>query len=125
MLRPGVCFEEDMDIGGSAATRLALVLEYAGGGSLTDVIKAHRDASVARPTRDRMLEIMYGVARALNGVHASGMQHNDLKPDNVLITESGEVRLCDFGTTNSEGRVRGFSWDYGKFALHMFRLAGF
>lgn len=41
-----------------------------------------------------------------------GFQHNDLKPDNILLTENGSVRLGDFGLTSIEGDVRGFTRSY-------------
>jgi serine/threonine protein kinase len=40
-----------------------------------------------------MREMMTGVAY----MHANGMAHFDLKPENVLLTGMGTVRLCDFG----------------------------
>jgi hypothetical protein len=34
---------------------------------------------------------------ALSAVHAAGVAHNDVKPDNILFDEDGELRLIDFG----------------------------
>ncbi|MFT6400559.1 MAG: serine/threonine protein kinase, partial [Bradymonadia bacterium] len=39
---------------------------------------------------------------ALGAVHEAGMVHGDVKPDNVLVTGSGEVALIDFGTVRSD-----------------------
>ena len=42
----------------------------------------------------------YWTAQLLRGVHAlhsSGILHRDLKPDNILINETCELRICDFG----------------------------
>ena len=37
------------------------------------------------------------VAEALDYAHKQGVLHRDVKPGNVLLTESGDVRLADFG----------------------------
>ncbi|MEV4801407.1 protein kinase [Nonomuraea sp. NPDC049421] len=44
------------------------------------------------------------VLDALTAAHAVGVYHRDVKPDNILITASGEVVLVDFGIAAIEGR---------------------
>ena len=44
-----------------------------------------------------MRPILGQLARALEYVHQRGFVHRDLKPGNVMITRSGDVKLTDFG----------------------------
>ena len=41
--------------------------------------------------------ILIESARALSHAHAHGVVHRDMKPDNILFKDSGEVVVCDFG----------------------------
>ncbi len=45
----------------------------------------------------RALEIILQVAYALCHLHTHGVIHRDVKPENILIQESGEVKVIDFG----------------------------
>lgn len=38
----------------------------------------------------------------INAVHSNGMFHGDLKPDNVLVAENGQIKILDFGTAKRE-----------------------
>jgi len=68
-----------------------LVMELIEGTSLGERMRAGplQEGEVAR--------IGAAVAGALAAVHAQGLVHRDVKPDNVLLLDDGEVRLVDFG----------------------------
>ena len=46
-----------------------------------------------------------GVLAALTAAHGAGMLHRDIKPGNVLLTESGGVKVADFGIVKAPGSV--------------------
>ncbi len=55
---------------------------------------------------DQAVRYTTEIAAALDAVHAEGLLHRDIKPDNVIVMEDGHVALVDFGTARefSEGR---------------------
>src|SRR5262245_24224312 len=48
-----------------------------------------------RPWRE-VVALFVKVARGLAAIHAVGLVHRDVKPDNVLVTDDGEVQIIDF-----------------------------
>src|ERR1700750_159577 len=69
-----------------------IVMEYVDGRTLRDLL---RDDRRLRP--ERALEITDGVLRALDYSHRNGIVHRDIKPGNVMLTRTGEVKVMDFG----------------------------
>ncbi|MFO0576722.1 MAG: protein kinase [Polyangia bacterium] len=66
-----------------------LVMEHLAGGSLAEVQAPAPLALVQRA----LLDVIAG----LQAAHAAGVLHRDLKPHNLLRTESGQVKIADFG----------------------------
>merc|ERR1719427_1321221 len=75
---------------------LYLVMEYCGGGDLMTILM-REDILSESQTRFYMAEL----ACAINSVHELKFVHRDLKPDNVLIANSGHIKLSDFGLAKS------------------------
>src|SRR5437879_5979199 len=69
-----------------------IVMEYVDGRTLRDLLRDDR-----RLLPDRALEITDGVLRALDYSHKNGIVHRDIKPGNVMLTRTGEVKVMDFG----------------------------
>jgi serine/threonine protein kinase len=71
------------------------------GGSVQDLITGGKKLAESRAT-----EIALQAARALDYAQKVGIVHCDVKPDNLMLTSSGDVRLADLGIakqTNEKG----------------------
>ena len=69
------------------------VMEYLDGVSFQQYIKDHG----GRISWEETLKIMLPVLDALSAMHAKGIIHRDVTPDNIYITKEGAVKLLDFG----------------------------
>ena len=69
-----------------------LVLEYASGGDLHSLI-----SNKGSLDQDSTRFVIGEITSALASIHDLGFVYGDLKPENVLITETGHVKLTDFG----------------------------
>jgi serine/threonine-protein kinase len=73
-----------------------IVMEYVQGKTLRDII---RNEGPLMP--ERAAEIAHAVARALAVAHQAGLVHRDIKPGNIMLTPTGEVKVMDFGIARS------------------------
>ncbi len=77
---------------GSAEGTYYIAMEYIEGQSLAELLRL---GGPLPP--DRAAAIAMEVAEALGFAHSNGVIHRDVKPGNVLITPSGQVKVTDFG----------------------------
>src|SRR5213078_2963415 len=74
---------------GEIGPRPYLISEYVRGDSLDHIARP-----IAWP---RLLDVALGLARGLAAAHRRGVLHRDLKPANAILSETGEIKLLDFG----------------------------
>lgn len=65
--------------------------------SLAHVHKCNQQPDASEMPWRTVLAIAQGVVRALQFMHSRGVIHVDVKPGNVLLSQAGMVKLCDFG----------------------------
>jgi Tol biopolymer transport system component/predicted Ser/Thr protein kinase len=78
------------EIGTSDATTY-IAMELVDGKTLREVLEAGR-----LPTR-RLLDLAFQMADALAQAHSAGIVHRDVKPENVVVSRDGTVKMLDFG----------------------------
>jgi serine/threonine protein kinase/Tfp pilus assembly protein PilF len=79
------------DYGETDEGRPFLVMELARGRPLTDLMQ-NGELSL-----QRAVAIVMEIAAALIEAHARGVIHRDVKPSNIMIDDSGQVKVLDFG----------------------------
>lgn len=75
-----------------------IAMEYMGGRSLEAVYKnlLKRGGRLSEKVLGKVAE---SVLRGLSYLHEKKIIHRDIKPQNILLNERGEVKLCDFGVS--------------------------
>jgi len=69
-----------------------IVMELIEGRDLSTILRERGALSV-----DDSVRVAIGVAGALEVAHRKGIVHRDVKPGNILITDTGDVKVTDFG----------------------------
>jgi len=82
----------------SAKQCLYYVTEYISGQTLRNWITQH-----PQPEIGEVRELVRQIAAGLRAFHRLEMLHQDLKPENIMLTTQGEVKIIDFGSTKIAG----------------------
>jgi serine/threonine-protein kinase len=88
-----------IDVGQSEGS-CYLVMEFVAGKSCRELVRTKGPFPLAR-----VLDIALQMVEALSYIHEQRLVHRDVKPENMLLTEEGQVKLCDFGLAKSIGDV--------------------
>jgi len=74
-------------------------MELVDGKALVDLLRDPDNISIAQATR-----ITIEAAKALGAAHQKGIIHRDVKPDNIMLTTGGKVKVADFGLATLGGK---------------------
>ncbi|MCL2417724.1 MAG: protein kinase [Conexibacteraceae bacterium] len=77
-----------------------IVMEYVAGQSCAEILRDRGHLDV-----DQAVDIITQACRGLDYAHRNGVVHRDVKPGNLLVSESGVVKLADFGIARATGQV--------------------
>jgi serine/threonine protein kinase len=79
--------------------KVKLLIEYVNGKTL--------DVMIPRPPISRLIQIFVRVAAGLAHMHRRYIFHADLKPNNIIVSRTGDVKIFDFGLARVRGERRG------------------
>jgi eukaryotic-like serine/threonine-protein kinase len=93
---PGIVVVHDVGQDEDTGT-LFIALEYLDGRTLEEILRGEQFIAW-----QEALRITRGVAEALHQAHSQGVIHRDIKPANIMILDSGEPKIMDFGIAKVE-----------------------
>jgi len=88
---------------------LHLVMPYVAGRTLRDLVSRPDPADPPLDLR-RRVKLLIQVGEAIRHAHQKGLAHRDVKSDNILVSESGDALLIDWGI--AAPAARGFGWAF-------------
>lgn len=77
---------------GSTVSVPYIVMEYVEGHTVRDLLAGGSPVPI-----DEAIEIITGVLSALQYSHTHGLVHRDIKPGNIMLTNTGKIKVMDFG----------------------------
>lgn len=78
----------------------AIVMEY-----IDEVTLEGFCSKAFEPSKDRLKAVLQDTLDVVDYLHHRGIIHNDLKPDNIIVSGNGTARIIDFGLSASNDSV--------------------
>lgn len=58
-------------------------------------------------SEEHMTIILYNLLCALHFLHSANIMHRDIKPGNILVTKDCQIKICDFGLSQTIEPIKG------------------
>ena len=81
---------------------LFIVMEFIDGKELRKIVETS-GPDVSMLPIEKIIDIATQIAEGLKAAHAKGITHRDIKSSNIMVTESGQVKIMDFGLAKMSG----------------------
>jgi len=89
------------DWGATTTGTYFMVMEFVRGRNVRDILTHHGRLEPAQT-----VEILIQALAALDHAHRHGIVHRDVKPENILVTPEGQVKVADFGLARAYAESR-------------------
>ncbi|MFT6267174.1 MAG: serine/threonine protein kinase [Oleiphilaceae bacterium] len=91
LAHPNIITVYDFDRDGDV---VYMTMEQLEGKTLEEIIRENAGAAL---DKQQAVSIIRGIATGLSYAHSKGIVHSDLKPGNIFVTKTGQVKVLDFG----------------------------
>ncbi len=113
---PGIC--PVYDAGVDTEGRAFMVMQYVQGETLAAQLKRGPLAA------GEALRLCTQIAEALSAAHRTGVVHRDLKPQNIIVTPSGQPKIVDFGIAKVLALPAASDWETASALTNAYAVAG-